>query len=182
PTSRSAAGRRPGTATARRATLRSTRSPSGSRSTSTSAAGSSGRRLTNSEGVEIPPVTIDDLDVLIDIYLDTARHHAVIDPEVFHVPDRAAIEVRLRRRIEGRGVTGEYIAAMIGDTMVGSASLDIADPPSAGNMARAVPTAEFGVSVVDGWRGRGIGRALIPHLQAGAPDHGRERSILHVPR
>ena len=136
--------------------------------------------MTTSDGVLIRPVTLDDVDVLIDIYLDTARHHAAIDPEVFHVPDRAAIEVRLRRRIEGRGVTGEYLAAMVGDTMVDSASVDIADPPSAGNMARAVPTAEFGVSVVDGWRGRGIGRALIAHLERWATDHGVERMVLNV--
>jgi GNAT superfamily N-acetyltransferase len=134
----------------------------------------------SARGLEIRPVTLDDLDVLIDIYLDTARHHAAIDPEVFRVPDRAAIEVRLRRRIEGRGVTGEYVAAMIGDAMAGSASVDIADPPSAGNMARAVPTAEFGVSVVDGWRGRGIGRALITHLEGWAADHGVERMVLNV--
>ena len=77
---------------------------------------------------------------------------------MFHIPDRDAIAVRLRRRIEGRGESGEYVAAMIGDVMVGSASVDVADPPSAGNMARAVPTAEFGVSVVEGWRGHGIGQ------------------------
>jgi GNAT superfamily N-acetyltransferase len=130
--------------------------------------------------LQIRPVTLDDLEVLIEIYLDTARHHAAIDPEVFHVPDRAAIEVRLRRRIEGRGVTGEYVAAMIGDQMVGSASVDMADPPSAGNMARAVPTAEFGVSVVDGWRGRGIGRALIAACEAWAAEHGVARMILNV--
>jgi GNAT superfamily N-acetyltransferase len=130
--------------------------------------------------LQIRPVTLDDLEVLIEIYLDTARHHAAIDPEVFHVPDRSAIEVRLRRRIEGRGVTGEYVAAMIGDEMVGSASVDMADPPSAGNMARAVPTAEFGVSVVDGWRGRGIGRALIAACEAWAAEHGVERMILNV--
>ncbi|HEX5014904.1 MAG TPA: GNAT family N-acetyltransferase [Candidatus Limnocylindrales bacterium] len=130
--------------------------------------------------VAIRPVTIDDLDVLIEIYLDTARHHAAIDPEVFHVPDRDAITARLRRRIEGRGITGEYVAAMLGDTMVGSASVDIADPPSAGNMARAVPSAEFGVSVVEGYRGHGIGRALIEHVERWAADHGIERMILTV--
>ena len=134
----------------------------------------------SARGLDIRPVTIDDLEVLIDIYLDTARHHAAIDPEVYSVPDRADIAVRLRRRIDGRGVTGEYIAAMIDGQMVGSASVDIADPPSAGNMVRAVPTAEFGVSVVDGWRGRGIGRALIQHLERWAADHGIERMILNV--
>jgi GNAT superfamily N-acetyltransferase len=136
--------------------------------------------LTTSSPVEIRPVTVDDLEVLIDIYLDTARHHVAIDPEVYAIPDRADIAVRLRRRIDGRGVTGEYVAAMIGDTMVGSASVDIADPPSAGNMLRAVPTAEFGVSVVEGWRGRGIGRALIDHLERWAAAQGIERMILNV--
>jgi GNAT superfamily N-acetyltransferase len=130
--------------------------------------------------LQIRPVTVDDLGVLIEIYLDTARHHAAIDPEVFHVPDRDAIEQRLLRRIEGRGVTGEYVAAMLDGTMVGSASIDIADPPSPGNMARPVPTAEFGVSVVEGWRGHGIGRALIEHLERWATDHGVERIILNV--
>ena len=130
--------------------------------------------------VEIRPVTIDDLDVLIDIYLETARHHAAIDPEVFRVPDRDAIEVRLRRRIEGRGVTGEYVAAMLDGVMVGSASVDIADQPSAGAMVWAVPTAEFGVSVVEGHRGLGIGRSLIEHLERWAARRGIERMILTV--
>jgi GNAT superfamily N-acetyltransferase len=135
---------------------------------------------TRSDAVEIRPVTLDDLEVLIDIYLDTAIHHAAIDPEVFHVPGREAVAARLRRRIDGRGKTGEYVLAMIGDEMVGSASVDLADPPSAGNMARAVPTAEFGVSVVDGWRGHGVGQALIDHLERWAVDHGIERMILTV--
>jgi GNAT superfamily N-acetyltransferase len=136
--------------------------------------------LTTSSVVEIRPVTIDDLEVLIDVYLDTARHHAALDPEVYSVPDRADVGARLRRRIDGRGVTGEYVAAMIDDVMVGSASVDIADPPSAGNMVRAVPSAEFGVSVVEGWRGHGIGRALIQHLERWAADHGIERMVLNV--
>ena len=136
---------------------------------------------TNSAGsVEIRPVTLDDLETLIDIYLDTARHHAAIDPEVFHVPDRADVAVRLRRRIDGRGETGEYVAAIVDGEMAGSASVDLADPPTAGNMARAVPTAEFGVSVVAGFRGRGIGRALIEHLERWAAARGVERMILNV--
>ena len=130
--------------------------------------------------VEIRPVTLDDLDALIEVYLDTARHHAAIDPEVFHVPARADVEVRLRRRIDGRGVTGEYGAAIVDGVMAGSASVDLADPPSAGNMARSVPTAEFGVSVMEGFRGLGIGRRLIAACERWAEDHGVQRMILTV--
>ena len=130
--------------------------------------------------VEIRPVTVDDLETLIDIYLDTARHHAAIDPEVFHVPARADVETRLRRRIDGRGQTGEYVAAIVDGQMAGSASVDLADPPSAGNMARNVPTAEFGVSVIEGFRGLGIGRTLIAACESWAAEHGVERMILNV--
>lgn len=130
--------------------------------------------------VEIRPVTLDDLETLIDIYLDTARHHAAIDPEVFGVPARDDVAVRLRRRIEGRGLTGEYVAAMVDGVMAGSASVDLADPPTAGSMMRVVPTAEFGVSVIAGYRGLGIGRRLIAACERWAAEHGVERMILTV--
>ena len=138
--------------------------------------------MTTSESVsvEIRPVRPDDLETLIEVYLDTARHHAAIDPEVFHVPARDDVAARLRRRIDGRGTTGEYVAAIVDGRMAGSASVDLADPPSAGNMARPVRTAEFGVSVVEGFRGLGIGRALIAACERWATEHGVERMILTV--
>jgi ribosomal protein S18 acetylase RimI-like enzyme len=47
-------------------------------------------------------------------------------------------------------------------------------------MMRPVREAEFGVSVVGDFRGRGIGRALIAALEAWAAEHGVERVILNV--
>ena len=130
--------------------------------------------------IEIRPVTPDDLEVLIDIYLDTAIHHAAIDPEVWHVPTRDEVAERLRPRVHGRGTTSEYVMAVVDGEMAGSASVHLEDPPTAGNMLRGVPTAEFGVSVLERFRGRGIGRALIEHLEGWAADHGAERMILNV--
>jgi ribosomal protein S18 acetylase RimI-like enzyme len=131
-------------------------------------------------GVEIRPVTIDDLEVLIDIYLDTARHHASLDPDVWHVPSRAAVAERIRPRIEGRGPTSDYVGAIVDRQMAGSAVVHLTDPPAEGSMLRAVRSAEFGVSVVDGFRGRGIGKALIAHLERWAVEHGAERMVLDV--
>ena len=130
--------------------------------------------------LEIRPVTLEDLETLIDVYLDTAIHHARIDPEVFHVPPRDAVATRLRRRVEGRGATAEYVAAMVDGEMAGSASIDLAEPLSPGNMIRNIPSAEFGVSVVEAWRGHGIGSALIGHLERWAAERGVERMILTV--
>jgi ribosomal protein S18 acetylase RimI-like enzyme len=130
--------------------------------------------------VEIRPVTADDLEDLIDIYLDTAIHHAAVDPELFHVPSRDDAAARLRRRIDGRGDTAEYVGAIADGRMVGSATMSIEDPPDPGAMLRPVSTAEFGVSVVQNYRGRGIGRALIGHLEGWAAEHGVERVTLVV--
>lgn len=136
--------------------------------------------MTASADVEIRPVTLDDLEVLIDIYIDTAIHHAAIDPELFHVPGRADVAARLRRRIESRGPDSEYVAAIVDGRMVGSASINVEDPPHSGSMMRPLRTAEFGVSVVEGQRGRGIGRTLIGHIEEWAAEHGLERVILNV--
>ncbi len=130
--------------------------------------------------MEIRPVTLDDLERLIDIYLDFATHHAGIDPEIFRVPARDDAAERIRRRIEGRGDSAEYVAAIVDGQMAGSASVDIADPLHPGNTMRSVPTAELGLSVAEGFRGQGIGRALIGHLEDWATRHGVERMILNV--
>jgi GNAT superfamily N-acetyltransferase len=69
---------------------------------------------------------------------------------------------------------------MLDGHMVGSGSIDIEAPPSPGSMMRPVRSAEFGVSVLDGWRGRGIGRAIIADLEGWAAAHGIERVVLNV--
>ena len=130
--------------------------------------------------LSIRTVTLADLESLIDVYLDTAIHHASVDPAGFRVPARDDVAVRLRRRIEGRGAGAEYVAAMVDGRMVGSASVNIQDPLHPGNMMRPVPAAEFGVSVLEDWRGRGIGRALIQHVEGWAADRGIERMLLSV--
>jgi GNAT superfamily N-acetyltransferase len=129
---------------------------------------------------EIRPVTIDDLEPLVDIYLDTAVHHAAIDPDRFRVPSRADVAARLRPRVEGRGPRAEYVAAIVDDRMVGSASMSIDDLPHPGSMAAQRRVAEFGVSVRSDWRRRGIGRALIEHLERWAADHGADEVMLEV--
>jgi GNAT superfamily N-acetyltransferase len=47
-------------------------------------------------------------------------------------------------------------------------------------MMRTVPTAEFGVSIVEAWRGRGIGSVLIKHVEGWAAARGVGRMILNV--
>jgi len=64
--------------------------------------------------------------------------------------------------------------------VAGAASVDLADPHHPGSMLRNLPTAEFGVSVVEARRGHGIGRVLIAHVERWAAAHGVERMVLNV--
>jgi GNAT superfamily N-acetyltransferase len=130
--------------------------------------------------VTIRSVTIDDLDALVEVYLAGAAHHAAIDPAAFRVPDRDAVAVRLRRRVDHCGPEHEYVVAMADGRIVGSATMDLDDLPDPGAMARRVRAAELGIAVFDAWRGQGIGRLLIAHLERWAADQGVERVILNV--
>src|SRR5512142_3585159 len=49
--------------------------------------------------LEIRPATDADLDGLLRVYLDAARHHAAIDPEVHHMPSAEDALVRVRGKI-----------------------------------------------------------------------------------
>ena len=136
--------------------------------------------MTEPPEVKIRAVTLDDLQPLIDLYLDTARHHEAIDPEGYRVPERADVAERLRRRVEAQDDESAYVAALVGGRMVGSATMYVHALPPPGSMEIPLRVGEFGVSVAEGWRGRGIGTALIRHLEAWAAAHGAERIILNV--
>jgi RimJ/RimL family protein N-acetyltransferase len=128
----------------------------------------------------IRAVTLDDLEPLIDLYLDTARHHVAIDPEGYRIPERADVAERLRRRVEAQDDRSTYVAALVEGRIVGSATMYVDDPPHPGSMSVPLRVGEFGVSVAEAWRGRGIGTALIRHLEAWAVARGAERIILNV--
>ena len=130
--------------------------------------------------VEIRPVIETDLEALVDIYLAGARHHVAIDPDGFRMPERSAVAARLRRRFENVGPDHGYVIALVGNEPAGSATMDVAEPPHPGSMYRSVPSAELGIAVLDGWRGQGIGRRLIEHLEKWAAERGVERITLTV--
>jgi ribosomal protein S18 acetylase RimI-like enzyme len=47
-------------------------------------------------------------------------------------------------------------------------------------MAAPIPTAELGIAMLEGWRGLGIGRRLIEHLEGWAAARGIDRISLTV--
>ncbi len=121
---------------------------------------------------------VDDVEALVDIYLDSARHHRSIAPERYRVPDRGAARDRLRRVVDGQGDQLAYLVAEADGRVVGSLSVRAVGAPSAGSMVMPRPTAEIGIAVLAAWRGRGIGSALMAAGEAWARDHGFRRVVL----
>ena len=177
--------RRPATATARRATSRSTRSPSGSRSTWTSAAGSSGPRSTTSRRdvtdaasspARIRATTPEDAGRIADIYVAMARHHAVLDPAEYRVPEHAAVVTRFRTELEAADEVDLHLVAEVDGVVVGQLDAFMRPLPSAGSMRMPRRGALIGIAVDEDWRGRGIGTALMHAAEAWARTAASTRS------
>jgi RimJ/RimL family protein N-acetyltransferase len=122
--------------------------------------------------LEIRSAALEDLEALLDIYLSSAEHHVALDPDYYRVPDRAASAQRLRGIIEDDGQESGYLAAAVDGRIVGSVSIALLPPPSDGSMLAPVPTAEVGISVLDGDRDAGVGTALMAAAEAWAGARG----------
>jgi RimJ/RimL family protein N-acetyltransferase len=136
--------------------------------------------LTTSDRVLIRKAALEDIDALLDIYLSSARFHVSIDPENYRVPDAAAAAARLRRIIEDDGLSSGYLAAVVGDRVVGSVSIALLQHPSDGSMMAAVPTAEIGIAVLDDARDAGVGTVLMAAAETWAGERGVRVVILDM--
>jgi GNAT superfamily N-acetyltransferase len=123
-------------------------------------------------GVEIRPAAIEDLEALLEIYLSSATYHVALDPYHYRVPDAAAAAERLRGILEDEGRSSGYLAAVVDGRIVGSVSIALLPLPTDGSMMAAVPTAEIGISVLDGYRDTGVGTALMAAAEAWAGERG----------
>jgi len=128
-------------------------------------------------GVVLRDATADDLPALID-----ALHHAVNwdGTERFTRSDLLA-EPRLAGYVSGWPRPGDFgVVAMSGPNAVGAAwcRLLLAGEPGYGYVADDVPEVSMGVAA--GWRGRGVGTALLGALIERARARGLRRISLSV--
>ena len=129
-------------------------------------------------GVVVRPATDADFEALVELDRSSALHHVALDPEFYRLPDRADIAAFLRRRLAD--AAREVIVAVAGDEVVGMVDVTIADDPDPGSIVRPVRTADLGIGVLDGWRKRGIGRALMAAAEESARRRGAEQIVLDM--
>lgn len=126
----------------------------------------------------IRPSRADDFEALVELDLASARHHAALDPGFYRVPERAAVAAFLRRRLEDPD--RNVIVAVADGAVVGMVDVTIDSEPDPGSIVRPVPTVDIGISVLEAWRGRGIGHALMAAAEATAREQGVRRVVLDM--
>jgi GNAT superfamily N-acetyltransferase len=125
------------------------------------------------DGLTIRPTRPEDIASVAAIYLSQARHHTALDPVEYRVPDRDAVLARFTAELEAAEEEDLHIVAVVDGVVVGQLDAIGGRRRSPGSMRVQRASASIGIAVLDGWRGRGIGTALM----AAAEDWARGRGL-----
>jgi GNAT superfamily N-acetyltransferase len=115
----------------------------------------------------------EDIASVAAIYLSLARHHAALDPVEYRVPDRDAVFARFSAELEAAEEEDLHIVAEVDGVVVGQLDAIGGRRRPPGSMRVPRTSASIGIAVLDEWRGRGIGTALM----AAAEDWARGRGL-----
>lgn len=119
-----------------------------------------------------------DLDALTELRLDNGRVHAELDPAVYRVPDRGAVEEHFRMRIAQDPAL--WVATAADGSVTGMVEVVRSSAPPEDQILRDVPTAQVHIVVRSDVRGRGVGKALLQHAEQWAAAERIERLIAGI--
>jgi ribosomal protein S18 acetylase RimI-like enzyme len=118
-----------------------------------------------------------DLDALTALRLENGRAHVELDPTVYRVPERSAVERYFADRV---GASALWVATADGNSVVGMVEIVPNPPPPDDEILRPVPAAHVHVVVSRDARGRGVGTALLQRAEEWASTHGIERLVAGI--
>lgn len=136
--------------------------------------------MTAVPGLRIRPATAADADDIAQIYLSLARHHAALDALEYRVPTLADAYGRFAAELAAADEDDLHLVAEVEGRVVGQLDALRARPASPGSMRVPRRTASVGIAVLDDWRGRGIGTALLAEAEAWAQAVGLDALELDV--
>ncbi len=120
----------------------------------------------------IRDMKLSDADMLLDHIRSHAREGTKLLIEPGEVPRSASQEREILRIYFGKG--RKMIVAVMDGMVVGSADVRI------GGMNKTKHAASFGIAVRTGYRGLGIGKAMMEYLMDWAVEHGAKKLWLSV--
>lgn len=126
----------------------------------------------------IRPRRPEDRDALIELDIASATHHVALDPDSYRMPSRDAVARFLDRR--HADPDREVLVAVVGGAVVGTVDVTIQEPPDEGSIDRPIRTGDLGISVLEEWRGRGVGHALMAAAEESARARGAAQVILDM--
>jgi aminoglycoside 6'-N-acetyltransferase len=134
----------------------------------------------------IRPATDDDAAAMAALEHASAIHHSAIDPDRWHVPSREDVAAHRRFWLETKPRDTAFVAverdAAAGEgAVIGMVELWLRRPRAVRGSAR-IPRIEvdLGVAVAEGWRGHGVGTALLQAAETWARERGAERMSLEL--
>ncbi|KJK47951.1 hypothetical protein UK23_18730 [Lentzea aerocolonigenes] len=116
----------------------------------------------------IRPATRDDIPALVQLRLTNAERHVELDPSLFRVPSTDAVREHFEKTFD----SGLFTVAEVDGEVVGMAEVVLLPPPPDHQILVPRRNADIHTVVLDGFRGRGIGKALVAAAQEVATAHG----------
>ena len=134
----------------------------------------------NPAAITIRPAVAEDADAIVRIYLDSAEHHASLDPERYWIPAVEMISARYRegrqhpQQTDGESIT---LVADLGSEIVGfiDARLERSPDPMHRKMLYC-HIVEFAVGLAH--QSQGIGQRLLQAAEDWGREHGAELASL----
>ena len=122
----------------------------------------------------IRPARLDDVPALVQLRMANAERHAALNPSHYRFPEESAVQRyfadRLSRPAEDDGL---LVVAEDTGTVAGMSELMLLSAPPDHQILIPLHRAEIHTVVLEAYRGRGIGKALI----TAAEQHAIERGV-----
>ena len=124
----------------------------------------------------IRPARVEDGEELARLFLESARHHLGLDPDLYQVPDRDDV-IKEHQQWVGRADRA-ILVAEVDRRPAGFVSIRMLDPSARPSMIRPRRRADLGIVVTEDLRGRGIGAGLMEAAENWARERGAEMLTL----
>jgi GNAT superfamily N-acetyltransferase len=121
----------------------------------------------------IRPARTDDIPGLIRLRLANAQRHIDLDPSSYRRPDTSAVRQYFQDALIGPATTTSLIlVAEVSGEVAGMVEVVVAPDPPDHQILIPRRTAQIHTVVLDGYRGQGIGKALVSAAQQRATGLG----------